>query len=57
MENDEELTQTAKRVLANEEEAKKLYEKLYGQHIMNLFRTRFTVENKELPYDEFFKQA
>lgn len=57
VENDEELTQTAKRVLANEEEAKKLYEKLYGQHIMNLFRTRFTVENKELPYDEFFKQA
>lgn len=55
--NDEELNQTAQRVLSNEEEAKKLYEKLYGQKVMTLFKTKFTLENKEVAYDEFFKQA
>ncbi len=52
-----ELDQTAQRVLANEEEAKKLYEKLFGQKILNLFKSKFTIENKELSHDEFFKPA
>jgi trigger factor len=55
--NDEELNDTAKRVLANQEEAKKLYEKLYGQKVMTLFKTKFTLENKEVAYDEFFKKG
>ncbi len=55
--DDLELTKTAERVLTNEEEAKKLFEKLYGQKVMNLFKTKFTLENKELAYDDFFKQA
>lgn len=54
---DEELNQTAQRVLSNEEEAKKLYEKLYGQKVMTLFKTKFTLENKEVAYDDFFKKA
>ena len=54
---DEELNQTAQRVLANEEEAKKLYEKLYGQKVLTLFKSKFTIENQELSYDEFFKPA
>lgn len=54
---DEELEQTAQRVLANEEEAKKLYEKLYGQKILNLFKSKFSLENKEVSHDEFFKTA
>ncbi|MCW3085120.1 MAG: trigger factor [Bacteroidetes bacterium] len=54
---DEELNQTAQRVLSNQEEAKKLYEKLYGQKVMTLFKTKFSLENKEVAYDEFFKQA
>ena len=54
---DEELTQTTQRVLANQEEAKKLYEKLYGQKVMTLFKTKFTLDNKEVAYDDFFKKA
>jgi trigger factor len=54
---DEELNQTAQRVLSNQEEAKKLYEKLYGQKVMTLFKTKFTLENKEVAYDDFFKKA
>ncbi len=53
---DEELNQTAQRVLSNQEEAKKLYEKLYGQKVMELFKTKFTLENKEVAYDDFFKK-
>ncbi len=55
--SDEELNQTAQRVLANEEEAKKLYEKLYGQKVLTLFKTKFTLENQEVSYDDFFKPA
>jgi len=54
--SDDELTKTAQRVLQNEEEAKKIFEKLYGQKVMTLFKTKFTLENKEMTYDEFFKQ-
>lgn len=55
--SDEDLEQTAKRVLANEEEAKKIYEQVYGQKVMTLFKTKFTLENKEVAYDEFFNSA
>lgn len=55
--SEEELNETARRVLSNQEEAKKLYEKLYGQKVMNLFKTTFTLENKEVAYDDFFRQA
>ena len=54
---DEQMDETVKRVLKNEEEAKKAFEKLYGQKVMDLFKTTFTLENKELAYDEFFKSA
>ncbi len=53
--SDDELNQTVQRVLTNQEEAKKIHEKLYGQKVMNLFKTKFTLENKELAYDDFFK--
>jgi trigger factor len=55
--SDEDLTSTAKRVLGNEEEAKKIYEQVYGQKVMTLFKTKFTLENKEVAYDEFFNSA
>ncbi|MBA3971116.1 MAG: trigger factor [Bacteroidetes bacterium] len=55
--SDEEMTQTAQRVLSNQEEAKKIYEKIYGQKVMDLFKSKFTLENKEVAYDEFFKKA
>ena len=54
---DEEMDETVKRVLKNEEEAKKIFEKLYGKKVMDLFKTSFTLENKEIAYDDFFKSA
>jgi trigger factor len=55
--SDEDLANTAKRVLGNEEEAKKIYEQVYGQKVMTLFKSKFTLENKEVAYDEFFNSA
>lgn len=54
---EEELNKTAQRVLSNKEEAKKIYEKLYGEKVMTLFKTKFTLENKEIAYDDFFKKS
>lgn len=54
---EEELIKTTQRVLSNKEEAKKIYEKLYGEKVMNLFKSKFTLENQELTYEEFFKNA
>ena len=54
---EEELNKTVQRVLSNKEEAKKIYEKLYGEKVMTLFKSKFTLENKELAYDDFFKKA
>lgn len=52
---DEELNKTVQRVLSNQEEAKKIYERLYGDKVLALFKTKFTLENKEVPYDDFYK--
>ncbi|MES2287500.1 MAG: trigger factor [Bacteroidota bacterium] len=53
----EALNATTQRVLSNKDEAKKIYEKLYGEKVMALFKSKFTLENQELSYDDFFKNA
>jgi trigger factor len=52
---DEELNVTAKRVLEKEEEAKKIFEELYAQKLMVLYRTKFNIDTKEVSSDEFLK--
>jgi trigger factor len=54
---EEELTETAQRVLAKEEEAKKLYEKIYGLKVLDLFKSKFSIENKEVTHEEFLKST
>ena len=53
MEEDE-LKKTVDKILAKKEEVKKLYEKLYHTKLMDLFKNTFTIENKEIAYDEFY---
>jgi trigger factor len=55
--SDEELTATAKRVLEKEEEAKKIFEELYAQKLMTLYRSKFNISEKEVASDEFLKGA
>jgi hypothetical protein len=51
---DEELNQTARKVLQNQEEARKLYDQIIVKKIQELFKKTFKLVEKELPQKEFF---
>ena len=52
---EEQLNETAHKVLENKEEARKIYEQLYSKKTMDLFKGTFTLKEKEVSYDEFVK--
>ena len=54
--SEDDLKQTAQRVLQNQEEAQKIYNQLLGQKVMELFKSKFTLETKEVPMDDFLKK-
>lgn len=51
----EELDKTVTRILSDDKEATRIYEKLYSDKMMDLLRSKVTIEDKEVSYDEFFK--
>lgn len=53
--DDAELNDTAKRILGKEEEAKKIFENLYAQKLMTLYRSKFQFNTKKVSYEEFLK--
>jgi trigger factor len=53
--DEEELTATAKRVFSDEKEAQKIFEKLYADKILTLLQSSYTIEDKKVSYEEFFK--
>ena len=55
--SDEDLAQTAQRVLSSKEEAQRIFTQLLGEKVMNLFKAIFTLEPKEVAFDDFFKNA
>lgn len=55
--NDEELTETANRVLQNEEEAKNLYMMMYDTRLMNVYKEEIKLKEKEISYEDFVKLA
>ena len=55
--NDEELTETANRVLQNEEEAKNLYMMMYDAKLMDLYKSTLKLKEKEVTYEAFVKLA
>jgi trigger factor len=50
---DEELTNTARGILSKEAEGKRVFEDLYSQKLMMLYRTKATIQPKEVTYEEF----
>lgn len=52
---EKELNDTVSRVLSNEEESRKLFDRLYETKILNLFKTKLKLNKKELSYDDFYK--
>jgi trigger factor len=55
--NDEELTETANRVLQNEEEAKNLYMMMYDAKLMEVYKSTLKLKEKEITYEAFVKLA
>jgi trigger factor len=53
--SDNELNDTATRVLGKEEEAKKVFENLYAQKLMTLYRSKFAIKAKQVTYEEFIR--
>jgi trigger factor len=55
--NDEELTETANRVLQNEEEARNIYMMMYDNKLMELYKSSLKLKEKEISYENFVKLA
>ena len=50
----EDLENTVNRVLSNQDEAKKLYDRMYDIRLMDLFKRTFTLVNKEVSVEELY---
>ncbi len=55
--DDAELTETANRVLQNEEEARNLYMMMYDMKLMDLYKSTLKLKEKEVSYEDFVKIA
>ena len=55
--DDELLSQSAQNVLGNQEETRKIYEQLYAEKVINVYKEKFKLVDKDVTYDEFVKLA
>lgn len=55
--DERDLTETAQRVLQNQEEARNIYMMLYDQKLMGMFKSTFKLNPKEISYEDFAKIA
>jgi trigger factor len=51
----QELQTTVSKILQNNEEAKRIFDNLYDTKLFNLYKSKITVQPKEIAYDEFVK--
>jgi FKBP-type peptidyl-prolyl cis-trans isomerase (trigger factor) len=56
-EQDERMNKIVDSVLSNKEEANRLHDQLFDQKLLDFFKSRLKLENKEVDYDEFVKMV
>jgi FKBP-type peptidyl-prolyl cis-trans isomerase (trigger factor) len=56
-EQDERLNKIVDSVLSNKEEANRLHDQLFDQKLLDFFKSRLKLDNKEVDYDEFVKMV
>jgi FKBP-type peptidyl-prolyl cis-trans isomerase (trigger factor) len=56
-EQDERLNKIVDSVLSNKEESNRLHDQLFDQKLLDLFKTRLRLVNKEVDYDEFVQMV
>lgn len=54
---EEQLEQYAQQVLANKEEEKNVYDRVFATKMTSFFKESFKLDEKEISYDEFVKMA
>lgn len=57
MMDDTELEDTAKRVLQNEEEARRVYDQVYSSKLRKLYNDTVKIKERNISYDDFVKLA
>lgn len=57
MMSDEEMEETANRVLQNQDESRRLYEQLYQAKLREFYNKTAKIKEKEISYDDFVKLA
>ena len=55
--DDQELTETAARLLQNKEQANGIYDRLAEQKLTDFFKSAVNLVKKEVKYDDFIKLA
>lgn len=53
--SEEMVKEQVQKILQDEKQVRGAYDRLYDQKLIDLFKTTFVLEKKEIPYDEFFK--
>jgi trigger factor len=53
--DEKELNDAAKNILSKEDEAKRIFDQMYEQRLLAIFKNTFTLEQKEVEHDEFIK--
>jgi trigger factor len=53
--DDKELTETAMRVLSNQEEARRVYDQLYSVKLRKLYNDTVKIKERNISYDDFVK--
>jgi trigger factor len=56
-EQDERLNKIIDSVLNNKEEANRLHDQLFDQKLLDFFKSRLKIENREIDYEEFVKMV
>lgn len=54
---DEELEQSARKILSDQNEGERIFDNLYGYKLIEHFKENLNLEEKEVSYDEFLKLA
>jgi trigger factor len=54
---EEQLKQSAMRILSNKEEAKRVYDELYSRRVLEILKGAVSLDQKEHKYDDFVKLA
>ena len=55
--DDKQLTEIANNILKNEDERKKVYDQIFDQRTLVVYKQNFKLKEKSITYDDFVKLA